>query len=281
MATLLRPESLDEASRLLAELDDAQLYAGGTAIQILKKQGLLFTESFVDLTGVPGLADLEWRPDGVLVGALVSARRMETDPRVRAEIPLVATAYGKVANARVRNTATVGGNIAHGDHRLDPPTALLVMDAVLHTASVRGKRQIKVREFFTGFQETALDWDEIVTGIWIPKPSPGAGVSYVKLTSLGENDWPSASVACQLLRTSGGATEITLGIAALAMTPILVQLTTEVGDPSAAADQAAQLALDSFDPIDDVRGSAHYKRKLGVVAVRDAVRAAWNEWDHA
>jgi carbon-monoxide dehydrogenase medium subunit len=280
MATLHRPQTILEAGRLLADLDDAQVYAGGTAIQILRRQGLLFTESFVDLTGVPGLAELEWRTDGLLAGAMVSTRRMETDPRVRAELPLVATAYGKVANPRVRNTATIGGNIAHGDHRLDPPTALLVHDATLHTASRDGARSLRVREFFTGFQETALHEAEIVTGLWVPHAPTGAVSAYVKLTSLGENDWPSASVACQLVRTAGGATDITLGIAALAPTPLLVQLTTRA-EGDAAAVEAAQLAAESFDPIGDVRGTPAYKRKLGSVAVRDAVRAAWREWSHA
>jgi carbon-monoxide dehydrogenase medium subunit len=206
---------------------------------------------------------------------------METDPQVRTELPLVATAYGKVANARVRNTATVGGNLAHGDHRLDPPTALLVHDATLHTASVGGARSIRVREFFTGFQETALREDEIVTDIWIPRAPAEAAIAYVKLTSLGENDWPSASVACQLVRTPEGGTDITLGIAALAPTPLLVRLTTNAGDAATASDEAAHLARESFDPIDDVRGTAAYKRKLGTVAVRDAVTKAWKEWAHA
>lgn len=164
-----RPSSLEEATALLGELGDAMVYGGGTAIQILRKQGLLFAEDYVDIARVPGLRELTASAEGLAVGALVSLRRMETDPRVRRLAPLAAATYRQVANPRVRNTASAAGNIAHGDYRLDPPTALVVLDATVHLASVAGLREVSIREFFTDFQETAVEHGELITAIAVPR----------------------------------------------------------------------------------------------------------------
>ena len=169
MTRIRHPASLEEATALLRELDDAMVYGGGTAIQILRKQGLLFTEDYVDIAQVPGLRELTATADGLTVGALVSLRRMETDPRVRRLAPLAAETYGQVANPRVRNTASAAGNIAHGDYRLDPPTALVVLDATVHLASAAGTRDVSIREFFTDFQETAVEHGELITAITVPR----------------------------------------------------------------------------------------------------------------
>ena len=90
MTRVHHPTSLDEATSLLRDLDDAMIYGGGTAIQILRKQGLLFAEDYVDIARVPGLRGLTATTDGLTVGAMVSLRRMETDPKVRRLAPLAA-----------------------------------------------------------------------------------------------------------------------------------------------------------------------------------------------
>lgn len=280
MRTLHRPETLDEACGLLGELDDAQVYGGGTAIQILIKQGILFTEDLVDVSLVPGLADVTVTDEAVDVGAMVCLRRLETDPHVRRVVPLAARTYGHVASPRVRNTASVGGNLAHGDYRLDPPAALMVLDAAVVAHSVRGTREIPVRELFPGFQETALSPDEIVTRIRIPAQPPGSGGHFVKLSSLGANDWPAASAAA-LLRCDRERLLLDLGLCALAPVPVFLSLDVSGMDAPRAASAAMSAAEPVMDPIEDVRGSCGYKRQLGLVAVRDAVRGAWEEMDRA
>jgi carbon-monoxide dehydrogenase medium subunit len=211
------------------------------------------------------------------VGALVTLRRMETDPLVGRVAPLAAEVYGKVANPRVRNTASVAGNLAHGDYRLDPPTALLVLDARVELTSSRGRRLVPVREFFTGFQRTALERGELVTAVEIPA-QPGPAAAFVKLSSLSANDWPCASAAALVVpaRRRGRDRELRLGLGALAATPVYLSLSlpadAEVGDVAAAAAGAAEQVI---DPIPDVRGGVEFKRRLGLVAVRDAVTSAW------
>lgn len=280
MHTLHRPETLDEACELLGELDDAQVYGGGTAIQILIKQGILFTEDLVDVSLVPGLTDVTVTEEAVTVGAMVCLRRLETDPHVRRVTPLAARTYRHVANPRVRNTASVGGNLAHGDYRLDPPAALMVLDAAVIAHSVRGTREIPVRELFPGFQETALTSDEVITRIRIPAQAAGSGGHFMKLSSLGANDWPAASAAA-LLRRDGERSVLDLGLCAVAPVPVFLSLDVTGMDGSRAASAAMSAAEPVMDPIEDIRGSSGYKRRLGLVAVRDAVSGAWEEMSHA
>jgi aerobic carbon-monoxide dehydrogenase medium subunit len=272
-----RPASLEEATSLLGELDDAMVYGGGTAIQILRKQGLLFADDYVDIVRVPGLRELTATTDGLSVGALVSLRRMETDPRVRRLAPIAAETYGQVANPRVRNTASAGGNIAHGDHRLDPPTALVVLDATVHLASVAGIREVSIREFFTDFQETAVGPDELITAITVPRQPTGARGAFAKMRSLSANDWPCASAAV-LAVPDDGVVEIRIGLGAVAPRTVYLafDMTPDM-DEQQAVDAAVDIANSAMDPIPDVRGSAAYKAQLGRVAVEDAVRRSLKE----
>jgi aerobic carbon-monoxide dehydrogenase medium subunit len=270
MPQLHRPESLDEAVELLSTLDNPMVYGGGTAIQILIKQGILFADHFVDLATVPGLREITADDRGVTVGPMVSIRRMET-----AAPPLAADAYRHVANPRVRNTASVGGNLAHGDYRLDPPTALLVLNATVLATSVRGTREIPVREFFVDFQQTALEPDELVSGIRIPAQGAGVG-RFVKNSSLGENDWPCASASVLVT----GST-VHIGLGAVAPTPRYVTFDTAGLDDEGAVDAALEAIEPELDPIPDVRGGVAYKRRLARVTVEDAVRGAWKDLQHA
>jgi carbon-monoxide dehydrogenase medium subunit len=278
MPVLHQPRDLDEACTLLAELDDPMVYGGGTAIQILLKQGLLFAENLVDLSFVPGLTAIEATATGIRVGAMTPLRRMETDAQVAGVVPLAAATYGHVANPRVRNTASVGGNIAHGDYRLDPPTALLALDAQVELRSAHGQRRVPVREFFVDFQLTAVEHGELITAIEIPAQPAGSASSYVKLSSLGENDWPSASAAA-LLVTEAGRRTLRLGIGALAPIPQFVSVDVSGHDLETTVEAAKAAADPLIDPIPDVRGSVTYKRRLGLVAVEDAVRRAWKDQD--
>lgn len=280
MPRMHTPETLDEALSVLADHDDTMVYGGGTAIQILTKQGILFAEDLVDISRVPGLHDVDVDDAHVTVGAMVSVRRMETDPAVREAVPVASAAYAKVANPRVRNTASVAGNIAHGDYRLDPPTALLVLDATVLLASEQGTREVPVREFFVDFQQTAVEPDEMITGIRIPRQAGNAPGSFVKYSSLSANDWPCASAAA-LAAQDGDVWEMRLGLGALAPTSLYLAYDLE---PSMSADDAVAAAVDiadaAMDPIPDVRGGAAYKARIGRVAVEEAVRQVMKEIQH-
>jgi len=280
MSTFHVPQTLDEAVGLLAELDDTMVYGGGTAIQILLKQGILFTDHFVDIGRIPGLRDIVDEGEVIKVGPLVSLRQMETDPRVRSQLPLAAETYAKVANPRVRNTASAGGNLAHGDYRLDPPTALVVLDAMVELTSTSGTREVSVREFFVDFQVTDLRADEMITAIRIPKQGEDSRGTFVKHSSLAANDWPCASVA--VLAVPGELTELRLGLGALAPTTRYLALDIDQDmSEQEVVDAALEIAGTAIDPIEDVRGSAGYKAHLGRIAVEEGVRSVMKELAHA
>jgi carbon-monoxide dehydrogenase medium subunit len=277
MPALHRPRSLEEACGLLDSLEEPMVYGGGTAIQILIKQGVLFAEHLVDLALVPGLDVIAETGDGLRVGPLVSLRSMERSEAVRRRAPLAAETYGRVANPRVRNTASVAGNIAHGDYRLDPPTALMALDSTVELTSVRGVRVVPAREFFIDFQLTAVEPGEVITGLFVPAQPAGASFAFVKLSSLSENDWPSASAAALLVPGAGGARALRLGLGALAAVPLFLELDVTGLDVEQAVDAARDAVDPLLDPIPDVRGSETYKRQIGHVAVADAVRQAWRQ----
>lgn len=249
-------------------------FGGGTAIQILRKQGILFAESFVDLSRIPGLRDITRTAGGLRAGPMVTVRRMETTPLVRDIAPLAAAAYGKVANPRVRNTASIGGNVAHGDYRLDPPVALLALGGAIEATSTEGTRTISAADFFVDFQQTDLRPGELVTAIEIPAMPTSTTACYAKLSSLSANDWPCASAAVLLALTARGLT-LRLAIGALAPVPRLATADVTGRGEEEVVEVALEIAETLMDPIPDVRGGVEYKRALGRVAVEDAVRGAW------
>lgn len=272
------PDTLDEACAILAEGENTMVYGGGTAVQILIKQGVLFASDLVDIGRIPGLNAIERTSGGLRVGPLVTLRQMETSPVVRAVAPLAAQVYGHVANPRVRNTASAGGNIAHGDYRLDPPTALLVLDATVELTSSRGKRSVPAREFFVDFQQTAVEHGEVITAIEIPRQPESAGAHFAKYSSLSVNDWPAASAAALVVDGSRKNRQVRLGLGALSHIPVFTQF--EVSGGSSVDDvvtAALEAAAPLIDPIPDVRGGPEYKKRLGLVAVEEAVRNSWKE----
>lgn len=273
---VLRPETLQEALTLLDADEDALIYGGGTALQILRKQGILFASSFVDISRLPGMAELEERSGTLHVGAMVPLRRMERDPLVIRDAPLAASAYAKVANPRVRNSASVGGNIAHGDYRLDPPVALLVLGASVEITSAQGTRTVPIDHFFVDFQTTALEHGDMVTAIDIPVASRPASSCYIKLSSLSANDWPCATAAVSLV-DEGSRRILRLALGALAPTPVLAVHDITGLNRKQLLEVAVEIATTMMDPIPDVRGGVEYKRKLGRVAVEEAVAGAWKE----
>ena len=277
MTSILHPTSLAEATALLLEHPDARPLGGGTAIQILRRQGLIDPPVLVDLDGLPELRGIREENGSLRIGAMTTQREVELSPVVRAAAPLLCQTYRHVSNVRVRHTTTVGGNLAHGDYRLDPPAALLALEAALVASGTRGKRIIPMSDFFLDVLETALEPGELIVEIRVPAAHPSRGTHFLKFSSLGGNDWPCVSVAVLLERDGAeGLLAARLGITAMAPTPLLVRLDQVADlDQAALAEAAVESALAIVDPIPDIRGSAAYKRRVCAAVLRDAIAAAW------
>ena len=176
--------------------------------------------------------------------------------------------------------ATIGGAMAHADPNLDTPPALMAMDGQIVARSQRGQRTIPTDRFFTGYYETVLAHDEIVTEILIPKQPAGSGTAFLKFLPATQDDYATVSVAARVaLNGNGTVAEARVALGAAAMVPVRARA-VEAALSGKAADEktfreAASLVLNAIDPIADFRGSAEYKRKMAVVHVRRALAEAF------
>ena len=265
---------------LLEHGEDALPLAGGTALVLLLRQRVLSARYFVDLTALPGLREVAWNISaGARIGALATLRDVERSPALRAALPMVPETYATVGNVRIRNAATVGGNLAHGDYRLDPPATLLALDARVSIAGARGQRELPLAGFFRGFEETALERGELVTAVTIAPPPPRAAGAYVKFSSLGADDWPCVGAAA-LVALDGDDRVATLALAVTAVSPMPLRLdeagplaTGRVASAGLVREVAA-LAAARVAPIADIRGSEWYKREVTAAVVTDALEQA-------
>src|ERR671919_2162427 len=272
---LLQPHSLAEASQLLVQYgDEARPIAGGTTLVILMKQRAVHYPRLVDLQSIPGLDRISEERDGIRIGALVTHRAVERSPVVRNAIPVVAEAFGKIGNVRVRQTASVGGNLAHADYRLDPPPAMLILDAEVSVFGPNGSRTIRLKDFFRGMYETALEPGEILVDIKIPFMPQESSAVYLKYSALSANDWPCLGVAVLLAQENGRCRELRLAVGGVAAIPTLVQgLEFAQGQnlSNSVVDEVLRTVDAQISPFSDLRGSEWYKRQMVRVFVKRAI----------
>jgi carbon-monoxide dehydrogenase medium subunit len=274
-----RPSTLQDAVALLGRLGkDAKVLAGGQSLIPLMKFRLVSPRHVVDLNRITGLGSIAER-DGVLViGALVRESELEASDVVRRRFPILADACRVIADPLVRNLATVGGNLAHGDPANDHPAVMLALEVEVIAVGPQGSRRIPVDGFFTGPLETALGPGEILTEIHVPLPPPRSGGAYLKMERK-VGDFATAAVGVQLTLDAGGTcVRAGIGLTNVGATPIKARRAEtllcgrRVDEP--AIREAAQVAADESDPAEDLRGSVAYKRDLVRVLTGRALRRA-------
>ncbi len=272
---LLQPRSVDEAVELLAKHgDEARPIGGGTTLVILMKQRALHYPYLVDLQSIAGLSEISRESDGVRIGALATHRSLELSPLIRQAFPLVAEAFSKIGNVRVRQTASVGGNLAHADYRLDPPPPLMVLGTYVNATGPNGSRTIPIKDFFRGLYETALEPGELIVDIKIPFMPPESKAIYLRYSSLSANDWPCLGVAALAIRQNGRCQELRLALGGVAATPLLIDGLDLVKDQSlddSVIEELLGVVDEQISPSSDMRGSEWYKRKMVRVFVKKAI----------
>jgi carbon-monoxide dehydrogenase medium subunit len=280
---LLEPRSLQEAAGLLTEYgDDARVIAGGTTLVILMKQRALHYPYLVDLRLIPGLGEIKRDKDGLCIGAMASHRAVESSAVVRERFPALAEAFRHIGNVRVRQTASVGGNLAHADSRLDPPPPLLVLNAAVTLHGPAGGRKIALKDFFSGLYETALEPAEILVDVRIPNMPENSRVAYQRFVTLSANDWPCLGVAALLVKENGRCAELRLAVGGLANTPLLISglewLKNQTLDREV-IEKVQDTVEAQISPSSDFRGSEWYKRRMARLFVRRIIEqldAAYN-----
>ena len=273
---LLRPESLAEASELLLKYgEEARPIAGGTTLVILMKQRVLHFPYLVDLQGIAGLDQISEENGCISIGAMVTHRSVECSGIVRDSVPVLAQAFSKVGNVRVRETASVGGNLVHADYRLDPPPAFLILGADVILYGPKGTRTVPIRDLYRGIYETALEPAEILVEVKVPVMPEGSRAVYLKYQSLSANDWPCLGVAAFLSQSEGHCRELRLGLAGLASTPLLIEgLDFVRGQPltDGLLEEVTRVVDQQISPMSDLRGSEWYKRRMARVFIKRAIR---------
>ncbi|MDP9131134.1 MAG: xanthine dehydrogenase family protein subunit M, partial [Candidatus Binatota bacterium] len=273
---LVEPKSLSEACTILANGADAKTVAGGTALLTIIKQGLLLPKVLVNLKKISDASAITFDPvQGLRIGALATINEIETSETVRTHYPALAEACHVVANIRIRNMATLGGNLAHGDYQSDPPTVLAALDARVELINAGKLRQLALTDFQLGCYETALQPGELLAAVVIPPLPVGMTGHYVKFTTGSSEERPCAGVAALARIEKGICQELRLAVGAVSATPLRIAAEKLATGKALSADLIVTIAAEaarSIDPIDDVRGPADYKRHLVGVLTRRALQ---------
>lgn len=254
--------------------EDCRPLGGGTTLIILMKQRAVDYRYLVDLQSIPGLGEIEAEPDGVRIGALATHRMVETSPLIRQAFPALARAFSQIGNVRVRQTASVGGNLAHADYRLDPPPVLLALGAEVNIFGPRGRRVVPIDSFFQGMYETVLGPDELLVDVKIPFMPESSRALYLRYSTLSANDWPCLGVAAFVKAEGARCVELRLALGGVAATPLRVRgLEFAAGNPldPRVIDKVLDTVDQQISPSSDFRGSAWYKRRMARLFVKRAL----------
>jgi carbon-monoxide dehydrogenase medium subunit len=278
---LLEPTTLEEAVSLLDASDPGvRAIAGGTALMLMMKARLFQPTRLVSLHRLNGsLRGARLSGDGGLsLGAMTSLRELEDSPLVATGVPALSRALTTLANVRVRNVATLGGHLAHGDPHMDLPPILLTLGAGVRAVSPRGERWLNVSELYVGYYQTALAKDELIAEVAIPAQPAGVCSAYAKYTALSADDWPAAGVAVWYRVEGGQIHDARIAVSAATERPLRSDAAEGVLNGAAAQPEvfarAADAAADSIEPLSDIRGSASYKREMVRVHLRRALARA-------
>jgi carbon-monoxide dehydrogenase medium subunit len=278
---LAEPTSLSAAIKLLNP-DDPTIrpIAGGTALMLMMKAGVFNPETLVSLRKIESkYSSVNAGADGLRIGAMTTLAALEHSADVKKHTPLITRTLLTLSNVRVRNVATVGGALAHGDPHMDLPPVLMALGATLTVIGPKGERQLAVENLFAGYYETVLDKNELIAEMHVPSQGVKKG-AYFKVTTAAADDWPALGVAA-VVEGDGKAVK-SCRIVASAATDKATRLKSAEAllTGKTATDEllrkAGDAAVGDCEFIADVRGTVPYKKELMKVYVRRAVSAALN-----
>lgn len=277
----LEPTTVAEACALLKQHGgDAKVFAGGSHLTILMKQGLYQPKTLVNIKRIPDLKRLRFDPaEGLMIGALVSHRELETSALVKEKLPILAEAESEVANIRVRHMGTVGGNLASGEPLTDLPQIFIVLDGKLKVAGPGGERMLPVEELFVDFYTTRLAEDELISEVILPPLPRNSGIEYIRFSSSSVVDKPAVGVAVRLTLENEVVRAARIALGCVGPTPVRARkaeaLTIGKKFTAALGAEAGVAASTECSPVADLRGSEEYKRAIVGTLVRRAAAKAY------
>jgi aerobic carbon-monoxide dehydrogenase medium subunit len=277
---LVQPTTVTEASKALADFGEkAKIYAGGAELLLLLRNGLLQSEILVDVKKIERLHRIS-AADGVLrIGACVSHHALENSALVREQAPALAYAESQVANVRVRNQGTLGGNLAFNDPHSDPGTVLLVHNAAVVIGNESGERRMALNDFFVDMYATVLQPDDLLLEIEIPALPAGMKSVYLRLHRYQR---PTLGVAVGARMSNGTVDEVRMAVGCIG--PKSMRLTElEAKFQGAKVSEAGRIVAEEKNylrellrPVDDLLGSAEYKLYMTGIMLGEALEQAFH-----
>ena len=276
----LEPTTVAEACALLKERSgEAKVFAGGAHVTILLKQGLYQPKALLNIKKIPELKGIRYdKSEGLVIGALVTHRELETSPLVREKLPVLCDAEREVANIRVRNMGTIGGNLASGEPLTDLSQIFIALDGRLKIAGPNGERTLPVEDLFVDFYTTSLAEDEIIAQVILPPLPPKSAIEYIRFSSSSVVDKPSAGVAARLTLDGDAVHAARIVLGCVGPTPVrALRAETLIAGKKPSPEliaEAGKIASQECSPTSDLRGSEQYKRAIIGTLVKRALTAA-------
>ena len=274
----LEPSDFSEASSLLDQhADNAKVIAGGTSVVLMLQQKLIAPSVLISLGRVSNYDFICHEEDGLHIGALTKLRDIERSDVVKNFCPALAHTFSVVGNVRVRNQATIGGNLSAADYAADPPAMLTALDARVQVHGPEKRREIPLSEFFLGFYTTALEPNEILAEVIIPALPASVRAAYHKYTSISAEGRPCVAVgAVADFDSNGKCLDLKIAVGAAVETPQRVRDAEAMARGSTLTDELVAAIAEEYslrlDPLTDVRGSAWYRKEMIRVFVKRALQ---------
>ena len=275
--TIHQPKHAAEASEMLGQFgEQGRLYAGGTELLLAMKHDLLRYEHLVDVKTIAGLDAIEAKNSSLVIGGAATHRAIERSPLIKERLPVFAEMETKVANARVRATGTLGGNLCFAEPHSDPATLLLALEARAQIQGKSGSRTVTIDKLITGAYETSLTADELLTAVKVPVLAKSQRAAYVKFQT---HERPTLGLALVLDLDGNTIKKARAVVGSVSAMPSRSDQTDAalVGSRSQVETQLEDAAIslaDAADPVDDLQGSADYKRHLISVFLKRAYAKA-------
>ena len=280
---LEEPRSIREISELLERFgESAKIYAGGTELLLAMKEGLVQYERLINVKGVQGLNEVGNGNGAIKIGALCTHRQLENCPVLQQKLPALVDLEHNVANVRVRQVGTIGGNLCFAEPHADPGILLVALDAKMVAEKASGKREIAAQDFFVDAYETCLEPDELLTVVEVPLPADNSAAAYLKFGYL-ERPSVGVAVALTLNPVKSALTDIRIGVGCAGPAPKRVPAAEEilkgksVEEAKREVAKAGEIAGRAADAISDLHGSQEYKEHIVGVLLKRALHSALSQ----
>ncbi len=271
---LEEPESAAEVSELLGRFgDSAKIYAGGTELLLAMKEGLVQYERLINVKKLKGLSEVSGENGTIKIGALCTHHQLENSSLLQQKLPSLVKLEQNVANVRVRQAGSIGGNLCFAEPHADPGTLLMALGAKLVAEKISGKREIAAEDFFVDAYETSLAADELLTGIRVPTPGANSRSAYLKF---GYLERPSVGVAVALTLDGETVNNVKIAVGCAGPAPRRVAEAEALLNGKSKDEavrllpQAGAIAGRASEAISDLHGAQDYKEHIVGVLLKRA-----------